>query len=412
MTRTPSGAIVEAPAIEPPSGQSLGGWLSSRLDRLVRPELCVFHRRCPSFLVCGYTGLALAIALVMTLAALRELSLGVMSAIVLAGMATFLALAMATKILTGEEILIYYHHEIAILAVSGLLAWLLGQPVLPYLDVTILGIGQFLVCGRVGCLMAGCCHGRPHRWGVRYRPEHAEWGFTPYYVGIRLFPIQIVESLWVAMIVVVGGFLLLSGSPPGTALAWYVIAYDVGRFGFEFVRGDPTRPYYGGFSEAQWISLMLMCVVVWAGLKGVLVFHGWHAAATLGLVLTMAVVMLHQRFGQSRWHRLLRPDHVAELAGIVEIVSTRIVGKSPRFQDVTAHMFTTSLNYQIVYFRDNPGHFSLSASGRALRPEEAAALASLLVRFHTPGHSYRIESRFNGFDVCFDPCEATSPDPA
>jgi hypothetical protein len=124
--------------------------------------------------------------------------------LVLTAVLTFLALAMVTKIITGEENLIYYHHEIAVMVVAACLLNLLYQPVLPYLDITILGLGTFLAFGRVGCLMVGCCHGRPHGRGVCYRAEHAAAGFTPYLVGVRLFPIQAVESVWVFSIVVVG----------------------------------------------------------------------------------------------------------------------------------------------------------------------------------------------------------------
>ena len=42
----------------------------------------------------------------------------------------------------------------------------LELPVLPYLDLTCLGLGIFLVCGRQGCLMVGCCHGKPCGWGI------------------------------------------------------------------------------------------------------------------------------------------------------------------------------------------------------------------------------------------------------
>ena len=107
--------------------------------------------------------------------------------------------------------------------------------------------------------MVGCCHGRPHRWGVCYREEHAAVGFTPYFVGVRLFPIQAVESLWVFCIVTTGVTFVLNGRPAGAALAWYVVTYDLGRFCFEFLRGDPDRPYLWGFSQPQWISLLLMC---------------------------------------------------------------------------------------------------------------------------------------------------------
>src|SRR5258705_1231483 len=154
------------------------------LDRIVRPEVHLLHTTWSAFQVCGYTGLALAFAMVLTLVIYLGLSPIVITAILLAAVLTFFGLVMATKIITGEEQIIYYHHEIAVMVVAALSLWLLGQPLLPYLDLTILGIGMFLACGRVGCLMVGCCHGRPHSWGVCYRQEHAAAGFTSYYVGV------------------------------------------------------------------------------------------------------------------------------------------------------------------------------------------------------------------------------------
>jgi hypothetical protein len=148
------------------------------LDKLIRIEVYVLHRSCPAFQVCGYAGLALAVLLTMTLVTYRSLSPVVMAGIVLAAVSTFLGLAMVTKIVTGEERLIYYHHEIAVMVVAAGLLWLLRQPIPPYLDATILGVGLFLARGRVGCLMVGCCHGRSHRWGVCYRAEHAAASFT------------------------------------------------------------------------------------------------------------------------------------------------------------------------------------------------------------------------------------------
>ena len=46
------------------------------------------------------------------------------------------------------------------LAVAGTAARSARRPS-PYLDATALGLGAFLACGRVGCTLAGCCHGRP-----------------------------------------------------------------------------------------------------------------------------------------------------------------------------------------------------------------------------------------------------------
>jgi hypothetical protein len=131
------------------------------LDSIVRPSMHFRGQVFLAFRLCGYIGLALAPLPALCLVTSRDLSLLVMAGIMSVAVLTFFGLVIATKIITGEERVINYHHQIGVMVVAAVLLRLLGQPVLPYLDVTILGIGMFLVCGRIGCLMAGCCHGRP-----------------------------------------------------------------------------------------------------------------------------------------------------------------------------------------------------------------------------------------------------------
>jgi hypothetical protein len=269
--------------------------INTALDRLVRPEIHFLSRSWSSFQVCGSTGLAFAFLLSMGLVLARGLSPWTMVAITLAASATFLALAMLTKVLTGEERLTYYYHMIVVLITTGLLLMLLRQPVLPYLDITLLGVGVFLAFGRVGCLMVGCCYGRPSSNGVCYRSEHAEAGFTGV-VGARLLPIQAIESLWVGLIVLVGCAQVLDGAPAGTALAWYVMTYALGRFCFEFLRGDLERPYALGFSEAQWTSLAMTGLMGGLELTGQLPRHAWQIALAALILLAMVAI----RFGRHR----------------------------------------------------------------------------------------------------------------
>ena len=160
------------------------------LDRVVRARVNLLGRPRSSFHVWGCSGLVSAILLGVFLVAIQDLSFWVLAAVSATGCLTFLALAMGTKIVTGEETLIYYHHEVGILLAAGVVLRLLEQPLLPYLEPTLLAVGMFLAWGRVGCLMVGCCHGRPHAWGVRYGPEHAADGFTSHLTGVRLFPIS------------------------------------------------------------------------------------------------------------------------------------------------------------------------------------------------------------------------------
>jgi hypothetical protein len=371
-------------------GCPLGGKMevfNAHLDKLACAEVHLFHRSCAAFQFCGCIGLALAIILAMTLVGHAGLSYWVMAGIVGTAIATFLGLVMATKIITGEERIIYYHHEIAVMLMTALYLWAIRRPLLPYLDSTILGIGLFLSCGRIGCLTVGCCHGRPHRWGIRYREEHAAAGFPSYLVGVRLFPIQAVESLWVLGTVVVGAFFVWSGRQPGSALAWYIVTYDAGRFAFEFARGDADRPYWLGFSQAQWLSLLLTGGVVWAERAGVVPFSRWHLAVFALLAAAMIAVSLKRRFQTTPTFRLLQPRHFHQFANAVKVVcgpSARSAA-GPDAGLTFVSLARTSLGVQISGSEVECGaerlrHFTLSSAPGPMTESTARSLAGLIRR--------------------------------
>jgi hypothetical protein len=360
--------------------------LNHLLDRLATPSVRVGGRTLVAFQLCGCTGLELAVLLALGLVVYRGHSPWVMGAIIAAAILTFYALAFGAKIVSGEEQLVYYHHEIAVLCSATLTAWALGGPVLAYLDATILGVGAFLACGRVGCLMAGCCHGRPHAWGVRYRHEHAAIGLPRYLVGVRLFPIQAVESLWVALTVIVGAAMALGGAPYGAALAWYLVVYDLGRYLFEFVRGDADRRYLAGFSEAQWLALALTWLVALAGLAGLLPYQGWHLAAALGLSLLTVVVALQRRLRGDRRHLLLRPAHVAELARALERVAER---ESPPPVAVTSLGYRISAGELELEGR-RLRHYTLSCCEGELADRPAQALARLVGALQPEANAFEL----------------------
>ena len=362
------------------------------LDRLAHPEIRALHRYWQAYQVCGYTGFGLGFVLTMCLAAYLNLSLFVMSAIAIVIALVFFGLAMTTKIVTGEEQIIYYHHEIAVMIATTLFLRLLQQPVLPYLDITILGVGLFLACGRVGCLMAGCCHGQPHSWGVAYGAKHAAAGLGPQFVGVRLFPVQALESLLALDVVLVGVVLVTSGGTAGEALAWYVVAYGAGRFFLEFIRGDTERRYYLGFSEAQWISLMLMCAVAWAGQEGALTFHFWHFCATAFLGITMIVVTLRRATRRTDNHLIFHPCHMREFEEAVQHVSRLAVeGRHGLVTPAGIHVGCTSLGIQVSASRvkREAGYtylYALSDENGTMSEKTARMLSSLIIRIRHPSN--------------------------
>jgi prolipoprotein diacylglyceryltransferase len=374
----------------------LGKKINKVLDKFIRPEVHVGCHSWSAFKVCGYTGLALATLLAMSLVLRLGLSPWLMGGIILSAILTFFGLSILTSIVAGEEHLIYYHHEIAIIIVASALLRLSRQPTLAYLDVTILGLGLFLACGRVGCLMVGCCHGMPHHWGVRYQAEHAAADLNPYCIGVRLFPVQALESMWVFGTVISGIALVLIGQPPGAAFAWYVVVYGLGRFFFEFIRGDAERPYYLGFSEAQWTSLLLLCAVTWAELTGTLAFRSWHLGATAFLGMTMIAIAIRRVMQGTSSYLLLHPRHMREVAEAVQLASNLAVERCDICKQnptpLNVHIGCTSLDVQVSAskIKSTVGyiyHYTLSRQNGSISEEIAKSLAQFILRIKHPSET-------------------------
>lgn len=278
-----------------------------------RLHIRIFGRRFHTFHFFGITGFITGGLLGAVLCLMLGVSAWPILLMSLTAVATFFLLAILAKIITGREVIVYYHHEIGILIMCAVVFRLFHVPVLAYLDMTILGIAAFMVFGRMGCLNVGCCHGKPARRGVVYRHEHVEAGFTHYYEGVPLFPVPLVESAFVCMVLILGVVLVLRHSPPGTVLILYTVAYGAFRFIIEFYRGDPERPYWKGVSEAQWTSLLLITVTGLLSIAGVLPLYGWHLLMSMVLFFAVAVIILRKDI----FIKMTSPKHVRQIASAV-----------------------------------------------------------------------------------------------
>src|SRR5262249_45268334 len=112
--------------------------LNAFLDNLVRPEIHLFCKRMLAFQVCGIAGFAVAAVVAVGSSIVLGLKLTVIAALIVTAVLTCLGVVMATKWITGEEQIVYYHHEIAVMVVSALAVRLLVESPLAYLDITIL----------------------------------------------------------------------------------------------------------------------------------------------------------------------------------------------------------------------------------------------------------------------------------
>jgi hypothetical protein len=354
--------------------------------------LTVFGRRWPSFQVLGCLGAALGIAVAALLAYTRGLSLSVVA--VLSGTAVMAAVVLhgLTWWMAGTRRLVYYRYQIAILiAVTGAL-WLLGEPVITYLDVAILGLGAFLVAGRLGCFMVGCCHGMPHHIGVSYGASHVRAGFAQHFEHVPLFPIQLIESAWVLAIVVAGAIAFALGSAPGWVCSAWLILYGFGRFHLELVRGDPEWPYVAGFSEAQWISLALMLTAIVAGVCGVAPLRSWHIALVVMLGLEMLATTGIRATRGTGSHLLSHPRHLDQLAVLLfDLGAARAAEPGGMLVGTTSLGVRLSMAMAMAMAMtmamargegddDRAQLFTLSRDGSALPEGDARTLAMWLAR--------------------------------
>ncbi len=278
----------------------------------------LFRKKVNSFHFFGVIGFVLSLTLGLVLSYVLRLQTGLVLLLGAIGAATFFGLAVLAKKITGGETIVYYHHEISIMVLCSVVLLLLKQPVLPYLDITILGIGTFLAFGRLGCYSVGCCHGRPHKHGVKYGKEHVAAGFTWYYQDVKLFPVQLVEAAYVTLTVITGIMLLIYQASPGTVLLFYTVIYGLFRFVLEFFRGDPERPLWKGISEAQWTTLLLIFLTFCLSYFGWLPLYFWHGMVLIVLILITCarVIIVHQNIS----YQLVNHRHVRELAeGLVAL---------------------------------------------------------------------------------------------
>ena len=334
-----------------------------------------------AFRLCGLLGYALAFLLAVVLAERGGLAVGVIAALAAAGAAVFLALAMATKIVSGRESLTYYHHQAAVLLADAMVLWWMREPLLPYLDLAVLGLGIFLACGRVGCLWAGCCHGVPFRHGVRYGREYLGTGFPAHLAEVRLFPVQAIESLWVAAIVGYGVLLVTASAPAGSTLAEYLVLYPLGRFFLEFLRAGLDRPFFRGFSAAQWTSFALACGTVGAEAAGVLPRSAWHTLIPAAMLAAGAAVRLHPRLRML--HRLFAPSHLREFAEALDLAYRLAAAEARQSPGERAiHLAATSMGIQVscgeLPGREPAWHLTVSRHGTPLTGAAVETVCGLL----------------------------------
>ena len=223
------------------------------------PSPTLFGRS--AYTVLGGVGYVAAVAVATILAIAWQLTLGERLVTVLAPPLAFIAVTTIATALKGGEWVVFYQTAAGAIATTMIAGLVIGANLPRLADVVVIGIGTFLVFGRIGCFHVACCHGRPARSGVHYDERHVGLGLWSACADRPLWPVQLFEAGGTALVV---GGALLAAAEPGRAACIFAVGYATIRFLLELLRGDPVRPVLVGISEAQWwcVATAVACVVV------------------------------------------------------------------------------------------------------------------------------------------------------
>jgi phosphatidylglycerol---prolipoprotein diacylglyceryl transferase len=149
--------------------------------------------------------------------------------------------------------LVYYGGLIGASLACVLYAWRRKLPLWKLADVLAPSVALGSFFGRWGCLMNGCCYGKPTElpWGIQFPKGHPTW---PNHVH----PTQIYDSLLNLVLYASLAWLFRRKKFDGQVFATYLICYAVVRSFVEIFRGDypPQMHYLGGWATpAQLVSI-------------------------------------------------------------------------------------------------------------------------------------------------------------
>jgi len=143
--------------------------------------------------------------------------------------------------------------------------WWFRKHKLPLLEMfDIVGGGGALVhgFGKIGCFLAGCCHGKicKPEWGIVF--NHPKTHAEP--MGVPLYPTQLMDAILVLGIFVLIAYLHKRKAFHGQLFLLYVLIYAVGRFLTEYLRGDEERGYIfgGALSYSQFIAILVFALAL------------------------------------------------------------------------------------------------------------------------------------------------------
>lgn len=129
------------------------------------------------------------------------------------------------------------------------------QPFWPWVDSMAPGVAIGQAIGRIGCLCAGCCYGKPTSlpWAITFTNPDS---LAPLFV--HLHPTELYHSL-AGLITFLILIFVKKKLKSGQLFGLLLILYAVFRFNIEFFRGD-YRGTIGFLSATQVVAIVVFCL--------------------------------------------------------------------------------------------------------------------------------------------------------
>ena len=153
---------------------------------------------------------------------------------------------------------VYYGGLLLALGAAAIYVRKSRLPALMVADLAAPGIALGQAIGRIGCLSAGCCYGKPTTmpWGITFTSKYA-FDNVGVPLNTPLHPTQIYESVATFLLFLFLTWRLAHKHLTGQILLEYLMLYGVARFVIEFFRDDDRGFVLNGLlSTSQLISIV------------------------------------------------------------------------------------------------------------------------------------------------------------